>query len=147
MSGQMRDGGHAKSLDPERLDRAAREVVRASAAGDAEAEAAAEAPFLYARVRASIERERRRREEGEGWLGLFAVALRAAPGMALVAGAALGLFLWTGAGEAGGPPGIADVLLAERDGDIERVVFADARTPSSDEVLSTIIGEESEAGR
>ena len=131
----------------EKLERVAREVVRASADGGPEVERVASSPFLYARVRAAVEEERRRREEGEGWLGLFAVALRAAPGMALVAAAALGLFLWTGAGEATGAPGIADVLLAERDGDIEHVVFADARPPSSDDVLSTIIGDESEAAR
>src|SRR5687767_9685245 len=81
----------------EKLERVAREVVRASADGGPEVERVASSPFLYARVRAAVEEERRRREEGEGWLGLFAVALRAAPGMALVAAAALGLFLWTGA--------------------------------------------------
>jgi len=138
-------GEKSAAARAEKLERVAREVVRASAGGGAEAEKVASSPFLYARVRAAVEEERRRHEEG--WLGLFAVALRAAPGMALVAAAALGLFLWTGAGEATGAPGIADVLLAERDGDIEHVVFADARPPSSDDVLSTIIGDESEAAR
>src|ERR1044072_9723319 len=77
----------------ERLERFAREVVRASAAGETEAHAAADSLFLYARVRARIEEERRRREEGEGWLALFGVAWRAVPAMALVAVAALALFL------------------------------------------------------
>jgi hypothetical protein len=145
MSGEKRD-----DLRGERLERAAREVVRASAAGSTEAEAIAESPFLYARVRARIGEERRRREEGDGWIGLLAVALRAAPAMALATVVALGLFLSSAAGERPSVAGfgLGEALLGERDGDIEQVVFADARTPSRDEVLSTIIGgEESEAAR
>lgn len=126
----------------ERLERFARAVVRASAAGEAEAEAAAEAPFLYARVRARIEEERRRREESEGWLALFGVAWRAVPAMTLAAVAALALFLSAGAGDLAPGFGLgAETLLADRDGDFEQVVLADQRTPSNDEVLSTIIGE------
>ena len=145
MSGEKRD-----DMRTERLERAAREVVRVSAAAGAEAETVAESPFLYARVRARIGEERRRREEGDGWLGLLAVALRAAPAMALAAVVALALFLSSAAGErpAVAGFGLGEALLGERDGDIEQVVFADARTPSRDEVLSTIIGgEESEAAR
>jgi hypothetical protein len=145
MAGEKRDDMRGK-----RLESAAREVVRAASAGEAEAEAVAESPFLYARVRARIGEERRRREEGDGWLGLLAVALRAAPAMALAAVLALGLFLSSGAGERPQVAGfgLGEALLGERDGDIEQVVFADALTPSRDEVLSTIIGgEESEATR
>jgi anti-sigma factor RsiW len=145
MAGEKRD--RARS---ERLERTAAEVVRASAAGEAEAEQVSESPFLYARVRARIEGERRRREEGDGWLGLLAVALRAAPAMGLAAVAALALFLSSGASERAQVSGfgLGEALLAERDGDIEQVVFEDARAPSSDEVLSTIIGGgESEAAR
>jgi hypothetical protein len=134
----------------ERLERTAREVVRASAAGDAQADEVSESPFLYARVRARIEEQGRRREEGDGWIGLLAVALRAAPAMGMAAVVALALFLSSGAGELAPVSGfgLGEALLGERDGDIEQVVFADARTPSSDEVLSTIIGgEESEAAR
>ena len=134
-------GEKFKDARGERLERVAREVVRAASAGEAEAEAAAGSPFLYARVRARIEEERRR-EEGEGWLALFGVAWRAVPAMALVAVAALALFLSSGAGEL--TPGFglgAETLLGERDGDFEQVVLADTRTPSNDEVLSTIIGE------
>lgn len=136
MAGEKRDGARR-----ERLERFAREVVRASAAGEAEAHAAADSPFLYARVRARIEEERRRRGEGEGWLALFGVAWRAVPAMALVAVLALALFLSSGANELTNPGfGLgAETLLGE--GDIEQVVFADARAPSNDEVLSTIIGE------
>ncbi|HEX7314410.1 MAG TPA: hypothetical protein VF297_10830 [Pyrinomonadaceae bacterium] len=126
----------------ETLERLAREVVRASAAGEAEADAVADSPFLYARVRARIEAERRRREEGEGWLGLFGVAWRAVPAMAMVAALALALFLSSGAGEL--TPGFglgAETLLVERDEEFEQVVLADQRPPSNDEVLSTIIGE------
>ncbi|MCA1619667.1 MAG: hypothetical protein LC795_10235 [Acidobacteria bacterium] len=145
MAGEKRD--RARS---ERLERFAGEVVRASAAGADEAERVSASPFLYARVRARIDEERRRREEGDGWLGLLAVALRAAPAMGLAAVLALGLFLSSGAAERAPVSGfgLGEALLAERDGDIEQVVFADARTPSSDDVLSTIIGGgESEAAR
>ena len=123
-----------------RLERVAREVVRASAADGREAEAAAGSPFLYARVRASMEAERRRREEGEGWLALFAVAWRAVPALALVAVFALALFLTTaGAGEAGAATA-DEALIGEHEADIEQVVFAETRAPSSDEVLSNIVG-------
>ena len=122
-----------------RLERVGREVVRASAADEREAEAAAGSPFLYARVRASIEAERRRREEGEGWLALFAVARRAVPALVLVAAFALALFLSAGAGDAG-VAASDEALIGEREADIEQVVFANTRAPSSDEVLSNIVG-------
>jgi anti-sigma-K factor RskA len=127
----------------ERVGRVAREVVRASAAGETEAETVADSPFLYARVRARIEGERRRREEGEGWLALLGVAWRAVPAMAVVAVMALALFLSSGAGELAPGYGLgAEALLGERDEEFEQVVLTDTRTPSNeDEVLSTIIGE------
>ena len=136
-------GEKFKNARGERLERVAREVVRAAAAGETEAEAAAGSPFLYARVRARIEEERRRREEGEGWLALFGVAWRAVPAMALVAVFALGLFLSSGAADLSPGFGLgAESLLAERDEEFEQVVLNDSRTPSNeDEVLSTIIGE------
>jgi hypothetical protein len=123
-----------------RLERVAREVVRASAADGHEAEAAAGSPFLYARVRASIEAERRRREEGEGWLALFAVAWRAVPALVLVAIFAFALFLSAaGAGETAAAT-TDEALIGEREADIEQVVFANTGAPSSDEVLSNIVG-------
>jgi hypothetical protein len=126
----------------ESLERVAHEVVRASAAGEAEAESAAGSPFLYARVRARIEEERRRREEGEGWLALFGVAWRAVPAMALLAVLALALFLSSGVNDLAPGFGLgAEALLGERDEEFEQVVLADTRTPSNDDVLSTIIGE------
>lgn len=137
MAGEKRDDARR-----ERLERFAREVVRASAAGETEAQAAADSPFLYARVRARIEEERRRREEGEGWLALFGVAWRAVPAMALAVVAALALFLSSGAGDLAPGFGLgAETLLSERDTDFEQVVLADTRTPSNDDVLSTILGE------
>lgn len=145
MAGEKIAGARA-----EVLERVAREVVRASAAGEAEAESVAASPFVYARVRARIEEEGRRREEGDGWLGLLAVVLRASPAMALAAALALALFLSSGASERAAVAGfgLGEALLGDRAGDIEQVVFADARTPSRDEVLSTIIGgEESEGAR
>ncbi len=134
-------GDKLDSARKERLERVAREVVRAAAAGEGEAQAAADSPFLYARVRARIEEERRRREEGEGWLALFGVAWRAVPAMALVAVMALALFLSSGAGDLAPGFGLgAESLLGERDEEFEQVVLADTRTtPSNDEVLSTII--------
>ena len=123
-----------------RLESLGREVVRASAGEEREAEEAAGSPSLYARVRASIEAERRRREEGEGWLALFAVAWRAVPALALVAAFSFALFLSTaGAGEVAA--GASDeALIGEREADIEQVVFANTGAPSSDEVLSNIVG-------
>ncbi|MFL6255759.1 MAG: hypothetical protein ACJ74T_12170 [Pyrinomonadaceae bacterium] len=127
----------------ERLERVAREVVRASAASELEADATAGSPFLYARIRARIEEERRRREEGEGWLALFGVAWRAVPAMALVAVLAMALFLSSGVNElaAANAFGDEEALLDSGGGDIEQVVFIDTRMPSNDDVLSTIIGE------
>jgi hypothetical protein len=136
-----------------RLERVGREVVRASAGEGHEAAAeAAGSPFLYARVRASIEAERRRREEGEGWLALFAVAWRAVPALVLVAAFAFVLFLTTaGAGETAAAT-TDEALIGGREADIEQVVFANTSPPSSDEVLSNIVGldeklNESEAAR
>ena len=132
----------------ERLDRIGREVVRASAANDSEADAAASSPFLYARLRSRIAAEKQRREEGESWLALLGVAGRAVPAMALVAVFAFVLF-WSESTELR-PAGSFSVesLLGPRDAGIEQVVFADRQPLSSDEVLTTILGEdEREAAR
>jgi hypothetical protein len=143
MTDEKRDGTRGA-----RLDRVGREVVRASAAGEREAEAVAASPFIYARMRAALDAERRRREESEGWLALLLVAWRAVPALALVAVLALTLFLSAGTGELKARGFVEEAVLGEREGDIEQVVFAGGRTPSSDEVLSTIIGgDEREAAR
>ena len=128
-----------------RLDGLGREVVRASAADEREAEAAAGSPFLYARVRASIEAERRR-GEGEGWLALFAVAWRAVPALGLVAAFALALFISAARGGETAAATTDEVLIGEREADIEQVVFASTGAPSSDEVLSNIVGLDEKEG-
>jgi len=125
-----------------RLDLLGREIVRASAANETEAEAAASSPFLYTRLRARIAQERGRREEGESWLTMLAVIWRTVPAMALVAVFAFVLFLSTGTGTR--TPGSSNdyALLGETDAGVEQVVFADAQPLSSDEVLTTILGED-----
>jgi hypothetical protein len=130
-----------------RLDRFGRALVRASAANERAAEAVAAAPFLYTRVRAGVAAERARREEGEGRLAMLVVAWRAVPALALVAVLALALFLSAGAGARNARGFVDEALLGEREGGFEQVVFADGRTPSSDEVLSTIFGDEKESAR
>lgn len=131
----------------ERLDRVGREIIRASTSNDTEAEAAASSPFLYSRLRARIAAERERREEGEGWLALLGVVWRAVPAMSLAAVFAVILFLSAGSGTL--TPGVLsdEALLDERDAGVERVVFADARAMSSDDVLATLISDEREASR
>lgn len=126
----------------ERLDRIGRGAVRASAANEAEGEDAASSPFLYARLRSRIAAERARREEGEGWRALLGVVWRAAPAMALVAVVAFVLF-WSASLSTLPRGGFSDeALLGARDAGIERVVFADRRALSSDEVLATILNED-----
>lgn len=133
----------------ERLDRIGRELVRASASNESAAEAAATSPFLYTRLRSRIATELGQREEKERWLMTLKVIWRAIPAMALVAVFAFVLFLSANLGTS--PPVVLsnESLLDVRDaGGIESVVFADARTMSSDDVLATILSEdEQEASR
>ena len=132
----------------ERLDRVGREVVRAASANEAEGEAAASSPFLYARLRSRIAAEQKRREEGERWRALVGVVWRSAPAMALVAALAFVLF-WSATLPARAPSAFIDeALMDARDAGVERVVFADRRALSNDEVLATILNEdEREASR
>jgi hypothetical protein len=79
---------------------------------------------------------------------MLLVAWRAVPALALVAVLALALFLSAGAASGRNARGFVDeALLGEREGGFEQVVFADGRAPSSDEVLSTILGDEKEPAR
>ena len=136
MDGRKRDG-----VSEESLDRLGRGLVRASAMNEAEAEAAASSGFLYTRVRSRI----RQREEREGWLVTLKVFWRAVPAMALVAVLAVALFISASLGA-----GSSEVLSDESPLDMatEGVVFADARSLSSDDVLATILSEdEQEAAR
>jgi energy-converting hydrogenase Eha subunit G len=126
----------------ERLDLLGREILRASSANETEAETAASSPFLYTRLRARIAQERVRREEGESWLTMLAVIWRTVPAMALVAVFAFVLFLSAGTGTSTPGSGNDYALLSETDTGVEQVVFAGAQPLSSDEVLTTILGED-----
>jgi hypothetical protein len=129
----------------EHLDRIGREIVRAAAANEAEAKDAAEAPFLYARLRSRIKTESERRQEGENWLAMLGVAWRAIPALVLVAIFAVALFLFADFGAR--PAGIInvdDVLLGAGDAGVENVVFADNRSLSSDDILETILSEDTQ---
>ncbi|HEV2704596.1 MAG TPA: hypothetical protein VGV59_01650 [Pyrinomonadaceae bacterium] len=132
-----------KRRSHERLERFGSELVRASASNEEEAERAAASPFLYTRLRARIAAERTRRAEGERRLVLLVVLRRAIPALALVAAFAFMLSLF-GAGSASKTIGVLsdEALLDARDAGVERVVFADRRSLSSDEVLATILNEE-----
>jgi hypothetical protein len=144
--------GNKKKGDTDaRLDELGRALVRAASSNEAEADAVASQPFLYARVRARINAEEERRAVGgETWLALLGVFWRSVPAMALVAVFAFILF-WTsslngtnGTTAAASPGVLSDEALMDTRGDagIERVVFADRRALSSDEVLATILNEE-----
>ena len=146
------NGNQKKGLTDAELDRLGRAVVRASASNEAEAEAVASQPFLYARVRSRIaaEEERRAASGGETWLALLGVVWRSVPAMALVAVFAFILF-WTSGFNSGtngtttaASPGVLsdEALMDTREDGIERVVFADRRALSSDEVLATILNED-----
>jgi hypothetical protein len=132
----------------EQLDLLGREIIRASAANADEAETVASSPFLYARLRSRIASERAQREEGEGWLAMLGVVWRAIPAMALVAIFAFALFLSANFSALPSTGSNDEALLGTNDAGIESVVFADNRTPSSDDVLATILNEdEQEASR
>ncbi|HLL69895.1 MAG TPA: hypothetical protein VK363_00595 [Pyrinomonadaceae bacterium] len=145
------NGTKKKGLTDAELDRLGRAVVRASASSEAEAEAVASQPFLYARLRSRIaaEEERRAAVGGETWLALLGVVWRSVPAMALVAVFAFILF-WTsslnnGANStttAASSGVLSDEALMDSEAGIERVVFADRRALSSDEVLATILNED-----
>jgi hypothetical protein len=126
----------------ERLDRLGSEVISASSLNEDETGAIVSSPFLYTRVRARINAELTRREERESWLSILLVFWRAVPAMALVAVFCLVLFL------SSGPGGLATAGLSEDgvpsapDSGIERVVFAENKPLSNDEVLTTILGRE-----
>lgn len=133
----------AETTPDDRLDRAARLVIRAAARADEEAEAAAVSPFLYARVRARIE-ERRRAETEEGWLAALVVAWRAVPAMALVAALAATLMLWFGLFGVQTAPQFNDEAFFEaRGAGVESVVLADGSGQlSREEVFEIVVNRE-----
>ncbi len=150
MSGKHKKDAQS-SLRDERLERFGRAVVRASArAGEAEAEGVAASPFLYTRLSARIRAEEERRAGGETWRTLLGVVWRSVPAMALLAVFAFILFWTSTFGTKATAPGVLsdEALMDARDAGVERVVFAERRPLSSDEVLATILQEdEREASR
>jgi hypothetical protein len=128
----------------EQLDRAGREIIRASASYEAEGEAVAAAPFLYARLRSRIHAEREQREEGERWLTMLKVVWRAIPAMAMVALFAVVLFLSSNFGTRPSEVASVEELLDAQGAGVESVVFADNRSLSSDEVLANILNEDAQ---
>src|ERR671916_166460 len=131
----------------ERLDRAARAVVRSAAQTGAEAERAANAPFLYARVRARIEERRREADSSASWLTLLQVARRAVPTMAFVAALAAALLFWAasfGARQDGRAPAerfafVSDDVVFGTDSGVESAVLADTGQLSHDEILNMVV--------
>jgi len=130
----------------EQLDQFGCELIRAASLSAEEAADAVSSPWMFARLRTRIDSEREGRESREGWSTLLKVIWRAIPATGLATALALGsLFL-------AGTTGLqADVqfsdqdLFATNDAGVQRVVFADRRPLSSDEVMETIMNGEQEA--
>lgn len=135
--------GKKKNLETdERLDRLGGQLMRANALSEAEAESIVSSPFLYARLRARINSERVRREEGESWLTMLRVFWRAVPAMALVAVCALALF-WSMATTTLTTGGfVTEAIINSPDAGIERTVFTDNQSLTSDDVLATILNKD-----
>jgi hypothetical protein len=131
----------------ERLDRLGSEILRASALPESQAEAVAASPFLYARLRARLDAERARREEGESRLAMFRVFWRAVPAMALVTVFALVLFWSAAMQRLTGGGFVTEAILNSPDSGIERTVFTDNQSLSSDDVLATIMSNDGEAAK
>ena len=132
----------------DRLHQVARDVIIASANGDAQAESASSSPFLYARLRTRINAERERRTEGERWLTLASVLWRAVPTMALVTVFAVVMFFAARINTPSNGGFTDEAFLGTREAEVEQVVFADNQTLSSDDVLATIFDDdEREASR
>jgi hypothetical protein len=133
-------GNNRYEISDEKLDLAARAVVRSAARGDDVAESVAASPFLYTRIAARIE-ERRRAQTDDGWLALFAVAWRAVPVMAVVAAIASALLLWvgvSGATSATNQPGF-EALSDTRGTGVVSTVLSDSTQLSHDEMLQIVV--------
>ncbi|MFN2576488.1 MAG: hypothetical protein ABR607_02240 [Pyrinomonadaceae bacterium] len=122
------------------LDRAAKLILTAAAAGESEIEAAASSPFLFTRVRAAIDEERRRREESSGWLSLIQVAWRAVPAMALLAILAAVLTVWST--QFGVPATVQaddEPLIGALDPGVEKTVLTSRNGLSRDDVFNIVL--------
>jgi hypothetical protein len=133
-------GKTRQEISDEKLDLAARAVVRSAAHGDDVAESVASSPFLYTRIAARIE-ERRRAQTEDGWLALFAVAWRAVPVMAVVAAIASALLLWVGVSGATSATNQAgfDALSDTRGTGVVSTVLSDSTQLSHDEMLQIVV--------
>ncbi|HEX8774010.1 MAG TPA: hypothetical protein VF735_10405 [Pyrinomonadaceae bacterium] len=132
----------------DRLDRAGRALVRASAArSEEEAAAVASSPFLYTRVLARIAAERERRETSASQLALSALMRRAVLAMSLVAVVSLSVFLFARVRTEPGRGFSDEAFFDARSAGVERILFADSGSLSNDEVLATIMNEEREVSK
>lgn len=132
----------------QRIDQVGLEALRASRMSDEELDRAVSGPFFFARLRARIAAEQERRGEGSWWLGLLNAwrPLAGMAGMAIVA-ATLFLFSTLGGSPNSNPPINSDDALAIGEPGFERIVFTDGEGLSNDEVLATIMKDETEVRR
>lgn len=120
------------------LDRAGRQILKASVLAAGEAERFASSPFLLTGIRARIAEKRAAEEINGIWAGVWFVSKRALPVMGLAAAISLGLFVRVNRSPA--PAFSVDAYLREDDSNIESIVFAGERRPlTGDEVLATIV--------
>ena len=130
----------------EHLDRIGGELVRAASLSAAEADDAVSSPWLFARLATRLKSERATRDTGERWSTLLTVIWRAIPATGLATAVAVGALLFAGTTGQQSAVQFSDQELFEtNDAGVQRVVFADPRSLSSDEVMETIINGEQEA--
>lgn len=139
---------HDMSQANEQLDRFGGELIRAASLSAEEAAEAVSSPWMFARLKARIDREREGRDAGERWSTLLTVIWRAIPATGLAAAVALGSLFLAGTTSQNTAEQFSDQdLFATNDAGVQRVVFADRRPLSSDEVMETIINGEQEASK
>ncbi len=133
-----------------RIDQIGLEALRASRMSDEKLDQSTSGAFFFARIRARIAAERERRGAGEAswWLGL-ANAWRPLAGMAGMAIVAAILFLFSAVGgNSNNNTQInSDDALAIGEPGFERIVFSEGVVLSNDEVLATIMKDETEVRR
>jgi hypothetical protein len=144
----MNSGNESDKRD--RVDQIGREALRGSRMSDEELDQAVSGAFFFARIRARIAAEQERRGTGEAswWLGLLNAwrPLAGMAGLAIVA-ATLFLFSATGGSSNNNTQINSDDALAIGEPGFERIVFTDGETLSNDEVLATIMKDETEVRR
>ena len=129
----------------ERLDRIGVELIRSASLTEAEVEDGPSSAWHFTRLRARIAAESERHEASERWSTILTVVRQAVPATAMAAAVAFGSFLVGGSNRSPSTVQFSDQdLLTMNDSGVEQMMFADQRTPSSDEVMETIISEERE---